>query len=308
MKKYLRYILIIVLIAVIFVPTLMLLTACDDTYVYEGVHYTIHKGYDSYAEVNYFIAEYSDRIVCEVPSEVEYEGKIYPVTVVTPYQPFMSMPYNFVDGGYAVEIILPQTVTRFDYLEYTDTYTQFQYLEAITVHPDNEVYSSIDGVMYNAEGTELLLYPTGKQAETFTVPQNMLTFSPTSKFWLNKYIKYVAVDSDNVYYKAEDNVLYSYDGSELVYRVPNDVNYFAIPSTVSVIAPSALPNLRYLYVPKSVVLFLDSFVDADQPVTRIRNIYFEADTLPNYFTQNHFYGSTYLSTTLEEFEAAVKQK
>ena len=35
-------------------------------------------------------------------------------------------------------------------------------LQSITVTPGNDAYSSIDGVLFNAEGTELLKYPEGK--------------------------------------------------------------------------------------------------------------------------------------------------
>lgn len=48
-------------------------------------------------------------------------------------------------------------------------------LTAINVSESNLVFSSIDGVLYSKDETELLCYPGGKEEEAFTVPFNVTT-------------------------------------------------------------------------------------------------------------------------------------
>ena len=368
MKKFSRNVLIFALIATVFVPTLLMLGGCPIYYEEDGIHYTI---YDDYAEVNYFESNEDGGIVCEVPSHVVYDDKIYPVTTVCPDTRGWGDRYSFVEGkGYAVEIILPETVTDFRYNEYGSTkYPQngdLNRLEKITVHSGNLVYSdvdgvlftkektellyypyakpnadftfpkeaqsiaddsllwqneiveelkveegseafsAIDGVLFDADGEEMLYYPLNRQQETYTIPESMLAINPQSMFWSNEYISKIEVDAGNVYFESDGQILYSYGGSELVYRLANDDNYFAIPSTVSVVCYNALPGVDYLYVPKSVTLFLESFVSCDISVYNIGHVYFESDTVPNYMTKSNFRGELFFGKTLEEFEAARK--
>ena len=358
MKKFSRNVLIFALIATVFLPTLLLLGGCPKYYEDNGVCYRI---YSDHAEVNSFISYEEGGMVCEVPSEVEYDGTIYPVTGVC-YE-----GRSFVqNGGYAIEIILPETVTTFTYYEYSGNYhNDFKNLQKITVHPDNEVFSdvdgvlfdkgkttllfypcarqnteftfpketklisrdsmlwgntvvqeikveedsetfsAIDGVLFDAEGEEMLYYPLNKQQETYTIPEHMRAINPSSMFWKNEYINKIEVDEGNVYYESDGQILYSYGGSELVYRIANDENYFAIPSTVSVVCYNALPGVDYLYVPKSVTLFLESFVNCGISIKNITLIYFESDTLPNYLAKSDFRGTLGFGKTLEQFQAFV---
>lgn len=61
-------------------------------------------------------------------------------------------------------------------------------LQSITVTPGNDAYSSIDGVLFNAEGTELLKYPEGKQNVTYSVPDGV-TRIPSWAFEDCQYLK-----------------------------------------------------------------------------------------------------------------------
>ena len=46
-------------------------------------------------------------------------------------------------------------------------------LESIEVDAENPYFSSVDGVLYNKDGTTLLLYPRGKAGTEFTVPEGV---------------------------------------------------------------------------------------------------------------------------------------
>ena len=48
-------------------------------------------------------------------------------------------------------------------------------LADINVSPDNVNYSSVDGVLFNKDKTELLKYPQGKTASTYTIPSSVKT-------------------------------------------------------------------------------------------------------------------------------------
>ncbi|MBO4715189.1 MAG: leucine-rich repeat protein, partial [Verrucomicrobia bacterium] len=49
-------------------------------------------------------------------------------------------------------------------------------LANITVSEDNENYSSVDGVLYNKDQTELIVYPAGKEGE-FIIPDGVITIA-----------------------------------------------------------------------------------------------------------------------------------
>ena len=124
--------------------------------------------------------------------------------------------------------------------------------------------------------------------------------------WLNKNITEVETQADSLYLKVEDNVLYSKDGSELIFRPNDGKEYFAIPSTVRVVSYKALEGLSYLYVPKDVVVFLDVFTDGGYSLSQISHIYFESETLPKYlrgveFTQQQ----TRFGYTRERFDDLI---
>ena len=177
-------------------------------------------------------------------------------------------------------------------------------LRGINVEEGNETFASSDGVLFTQDFTSMLLYPQGRQLDTFKLPKQMVTIFEQSGFWSNKHLKNIDVEEGSLHYKSEENVLYSYDGCELVFRPRSEQKYFAIPSTVSVVACNALPDVDYLFVPKSVTLFMDSFVAGDFSVFAISNIYFEGDTLPNYVTVNNFAkNKVYTNATLDSFNA-----
>jgi hypothetical protein len=43
----------------------------------------------------------------------------------------------------------------------------------ITVAEENEVYSSVDGVLFNKDRTELIAFPVGKECDSYTIPEGV---------------------------------------------------------------------------------------------------------------------------------------
>ena len=55
------------------------------------------------------------------------------------------------------------------------------------VSEENSIYSEIDGIIFSKDGTELILYPPGMEAESYAVPENV-TKIHNSAFAYNPYI------------------------------------------------------------------------------------------------------------------------
>ncbi|MGN0467227.1 MAG: leucine-rich repeat protein [Acutalibacteraceae bacterium] len=53
-------------------------------------------------------------------------------------------------------------------------------LAEINVHENNEEYASVDGVLFNKDKTEILLYPVGKTESTYTIPESVVTIGASS--------------------------------------------------------------------------------------------------------------------------------
>jgi hypothetical protein len=96
-----------------------------------------------------------------------------------------------VSKKFTGEFIIPDTVTNIDYYAFyncinltdvkigksvsglsNETFTGCANLKSITVDSENQYYSSIDGILYNKEETQLVRYPTGKTGD-FTIPDNV---------------------------------------------------------------------------------------------------------------------------------------
>ena len=62
------------------------------------------------------------------------------------------------------KLIIEGNVTKIDYAAYLAD------LENIIVSGDNKTFSSIDGVLFNKDKTELIIYPKGRKDITYTIP------------------------------------------------------------------------------------------------------------------------------------------
>ena len=65
-------------------------------------------------------------------------------------------------------------------------------LEKIEVSEDNPYYKSIDGIVYNKDGTVLIRYPAAKQDETFKIPDGVKKIC-SNAFFDNYYVKNLVI-------------------------------------------------------------------------------------------------------------------
>ena len=73
------------------------------------------------------------------------------------------------DYGSIKYFIIPQSVKHIGKCAFANEGT-----DGIEVDPANEHYSSIDGVLFNKDCTELLQYPLGRKDDTYTLPDSVV--------------------------------------------------------------------------------------------------------------------------------------
>ena len=77
--------------------------------------------------------------------------------------------YSFWNCTALEKIEIPEQVIMIE----PDTFDGCLALQEILVDPENAVYASRDGILYNKAVTELVLFPEGKEADPYTIPATM---------------------------------------------------------------------------------------------------------------------------------------
>lgn len=120
-------------------------------------------------------------------------------------------------------------------------------LESINVDAANEHYSSLDGVLFNADRTKLLVYPQSKADIYYVVPNGVKIIGGCS-FRANKYLQYVTLPSSVkrieafAFQNSESLVYADLGGAEIIGR-----NSFAICKQLNnVVVSDCLHTIEYL--------------------------------------------------------------
>ncbi len=172
------------------------------------------------------------------------------VLKIPPTVKTINLPMNYNIKNLK-RIVIPKSVNEIDEFLYVNHIT----LEEIEVEKGNTKFTSIDGVLYNKDLSEMIFYPANKQDKTFVMPNTVkvmnsyfitqnsnlesITLSkmlkPSNKynFHFSKYLKEINVQKDNVSYKSVNGVLYNKDMTELIaYPYQKRDKSFTIPDTV----------------------------------------------------------------------------
>lgn len=173
------------------------------------------------------------------------------------------------------ELELPSTLT--DFGEYS--FEICTGLESITVAAGNNNYVAEDGILYNKNKTELVLFPSGKDVDEFTVPSSVTTLGEYAfdynqhivtvslpaaltslggepPFYKAAVLEHIVIDENNSKYMSEDDIIYSKDG-KTVYRraTASSVTEVTFPDTVKTVNDYSLCdayNLEEVTIPSSV--------------------------------------------------------
>lgn len=97
---------------------------------------------------------------------------------------------------------LPSSLKKLD-IQSEVPFPKMKNLSRVDVSADNEVFSSVDGVLLSKDGTELIYYPVAKRAEEYKVPATV-TKIRSGAFARNHYIKKLII-SGNVVDTGENN-------------------------------------------------------------------------------------------------------
>ncbi len=163
------------------------------------------------------------------------------------------------------EITIPASVT--DISSYSFGYCSS--LSSIIVDAENENYTAVDGVLYNKEKSTLCIYPAGKNDNSFSIPEGVISFVeysltgnrnlkeifiPASVTDIGAYFLYachsletINIDENNVSFVCVDDVLYNAEMTKLyAYPCARKATVFFIPDTVTEFDDEVLNNTKFL--------------------------------------------------------------
>jgi hypothetical protein len=119
----------------------------------------------------------------------EKGGYAIPDTVVT------VKHFAFCHCENLTHLSIPQETIVFE-LDF-DTFCGCDQLTDIIVHKDNPVYSGIDGVLFNKDGTVLLRYPPGKKDTDYVIPEKTVHIKPSAFYHCKRLANIVLPKSRN---------------------------------------------------------------------------------------------------------------
>ena len=135
-------------------------------------------------------------------------------------------------------ITIPDSVTSIG----DNTFIGCTSLTSINVGKNNTQYSSVDGVLYNRDKTELLYCSQGKTS--ITIPDSV-TYIDDYAFESCTSLTSINVGKNNTQYSSVDGVLYNKDKTELI-CCPQGKTSITIPDSVTSIGDRAFYNCTSL--------------------------------------------------------------
>jgi hypothetical protein len=165
-----------------------------------------------------------------IPNFVEKDGISYTVT---------SIPNNaFRFSDIPTSITIPSSIISIG----INAFYHCSNLKNINVLPDNPVYSSLDGVLFNKDQTTLIKYPPGKEGE-YVIPETVQHFEYKAFSECKSSIRLVIPEGTEI---IEPNAFYKIKGLQSI----------QLPSTLKVIGEDAFfgcVDLTEISIPDSVI-------------------------------------------------------
>ena len=178
----------------------------------------------------------------------------------------------FANCDNLTNVTIPASVTStIDYGVFEHCYS----LTSIDVNANNQNYSSQDGVLFDKNKTELILYPVGNERRSYsitsigrnsffncssltnvTIPESVTSIG-LEAFDVCSSLTSINVKANNQSYSSEDGVLFDKDKKELIqYPIGNERTSYLIPDGVITIGTAAFrecDGLTNVTIPNSVI-------------------------------------------------------
>lgn len=150
------------------------------------------------------------------------------------------------------------------------SFYQCHYLTDISVSPENNNYSSQDGVLFNKDKTKLIRYPAGKiqekyvipngvksfdndtfnncyRLESITIPDSLLNIITDGPFLFCDNLTEIIVSPGNKYYSSQDGVLFDKNKTALIcYPANKSETEYTVPNGVKKICRDAFEDCNNL--------------------------------------------------------------
>ncbi len=174
-----------------------------------------------------------------------WENYINDIYVVDIQEGITSVPSTaFCYAENLVSVNVPASVTDMDE-NVTSPFWSCYALQEINVHEDNEVYTSVDGIVYNKDQTDLCFYPPNKAGETFTIPSSVTTLSSNSFNYNKNILSLTLPDSVTTIIDA------SFDGANIkLITLNNNITVipnlcFSYSAIESIVIPDSVETIEY---------------------------------------------------------------
>ena len=188
-----------------------------------------------------------------------------------------SIPSAFYGAEKLKTVSIPSTVESMS----TD-FSLCGKLEEISVADGNANFCSVNGILFNKDRSELLVYPGGKAADSYRIPDTVIHIGESAFYGCTRLktvsipasvsgvgrcafggisLKEILVDEQNAAFSSTDGVLFDKGKTELIrYPAGKVATSYQIPTSVTSVSDGAFTyccHLKTIAIPKGITKFTD---------------------------------------------------
>ena len=188
-----------------------------------------------------------------------------------------SIPSAFYGAEKLKTVSIPSTVESMS----TD-FSLCGKLEEISVADGNANFCSVNGILFNKDRSELLVYPGGKAADSYRIPDTVIHIGESAFYGCTRLktvsipasvsgvgrcafggisLKEILVDEQNAAFCSTDGVLFDKGKTELIrYPAGKVATSYQIPTSVTSVSDGAFTyccHLKTIAIPKGITKFTD---------------------------------------------------
>ena len=151
----------------------------------------------------------------------------------------------FYECSNLINLNVPKSIESFPVVDFWDYKCwENNSVENINISSENETYSSVDGVLFNKDKTELILYPAGKRQANYSIPETVNEISEGAFYTANN-LKSIEIP-DSVVSISEEAFDYAENLSDI-----------KISDSVSVIGADAFDNTSWYNNQEDGVIYIN---------------------------------------------------